>query len=163
MKLTREGRVFFPLLYFYCLKNKLNNFKIVSFTIVLNALLSKSALVFNIFKNKYLKSVSTMFLRNSLGFPSPKEMNWLSDNNALPSDGLGSCKQMEFSQLFLTNMKYLLSANSWGDLKKSCIYISFHSKLQALLPLCNIWLSLWRTENCSEMKWHSQGKSKLKK
>lgn len=102
---------------------------------MLNAFLSKTALAFNIFKTKYLKSVSTMFLRNGLEFQSPKEMNWLSDNNVLLSDGLGSCKQMEFSQLFLTNMKYLLSANSWGDLKKSCIYISFHSKLQALLPL----------------------------
>lgn len=92
---------------------------------MLSACLSKTVLTFNIFKNKYLKSVSTMFLRNGLEFQSPKEMNWLSDNNALPSDGRGSCKQMEFSQLFLTNMKYLLSANSWGDLKKSCIYISF--------------------------------------
>lgn len=79
-----------------------------------------------------------MFLRNGFEFLSLKEMNWLSDNNALPSDGLGSCKQKEFSQLFLTNMKYLLLANSWGDLKKSCIYISFHSKSQNLLPLCNI-------------------------
>ena len=97
-----------------------------------------------------------MFLRNGFEFQSPKEMNWLSDNNVLPSDGLGSCKQKEFSQLFLTNMKYLLSANSWGDLKKSCIYISFHSKLQILLPLWNIWLHLRRIENCSEMKWHSR-------
>lgn len=137
-------------------------FKIVCFTVTWIHFWLKLLCYVIYLNNKYLKSESTMFLRNGFEFQSPREMNWLSDNNVLPSDGLGSCKQKEFSQLFLTNMKYLLSANSWGDLKKSCIYISFHSKLQILLPLWNIWLSLSRIENCSEMKWHSPGKWKAK-
>lgn len=79
------------------------------------------------YKRKYLKEGSTSFLRNRFEFQNLKEMNWLSDNNAPSSDGLGSCKQEEFSQLFLTNMKYLLLANSWGGLKTSCIYIQITS------------------------------------
>lgn len=67
----------------------------------------------------------------------------------LASDGLGSCKQKEFSQLFLTNMKYLLSANSWGDLRSPAYILVFISNYKPP-PTLEISLHLHRTENCSE-------------
>lgn len=100
---------------------------VTPYTCTLKKIKKLISVCYIIYKRKYLNEVPTGFLRSHFGFQNPKEMNWLSANNVPSSDGLGSCKQKEFSQLFPTNMKYLLLANSWGSLKTSCIYIQITS------------------------------------